>query len=147
MQITPGFNSLANDRSGKDLPTGVPHPHHIPFGYAARLSIVRMNGDRLTVLLQRTIRAENCNSAGCAGGAPDGQKVPATVLVRHCPAIRPAPATLDARGNPGNRNRQYAVRRFPILPLAVFNGCASGSRQKSAKRINRARCPGFRHLN
>ena len=26
--------------------------------------------------------------------------------------IRPAPATLDAQGNPGNRNRQYAVRRF-----------------------------------
>ena len=54
------FNSLANDRSGKDLPTGVPHPHHIPFGYAARLSIVRMNGDRLTVcyrvqFAQRTV--------------------------------------------------------------------------------------------
>src|SRR5699024_3120691 len=54
------FNSLANDRSGKNLPACVPQPNSIAILNAARLSIVRMNGDRLTVcyrvqFAQRTV--------------------------------------------------------------------------------------------
>ena len=54
------FNSLANDRSGKNLPACVPQPNSIAILYAARLSIVRMNGYRLTVcyrvqFAQRTV--------------------------------------------------------------------------------------------